>query len=217
LEKHSVFLVKRLISKGFSEKFVCSSRKRYKPINCKRDMVCYWQVMQISLLLALSLLLNIVFHWLVYGNKLHFVFFNLKKHVMKKSNTHFISFALLILITGCATTTDKPVEKNAVATNSETGSFINQYPTRDRVDYVLSCVAKHGGLNYVNQYACGCKIDKIAEKLTFSEYEEAVTFGFMGKTAGEAGSAFRDPQQAKALKKRIKEAEDVAESSCFVK
>ena len=136
---------------------------------------------------------------------------------MKKLNIHFISFALVMLITGCATTADKSAEKNAAATSSETGSFINQYPTRDRVDYVLTCVAKHGGLNYVNQYACGCKIDKIAEKLTFTEYEEAVTFGFMGKTAGEAGGAFRDPQQAKILKKKIKEAEEYAESRCFVK
>jgi hypothetical protein len=44
-----------------------------------------------------------------------------------------------------------------------------------------------------------------------------VTFGFMGKTAGEAGSAFRDPEQAKGLKKQIKAAEEYAESSCFVK
>lgn len=136
---------------------------------------------------------------------------------MKKLNTHFIGFALMLLITGCATTADKPAEKNIVATPNETSSFIHQYPTRDRVEYVLNCVAKHGGLNYVNQYSCGCKIDKVAEKLTFKEYEDAVTFGFMGKTAGEGGAAFRDPQQAKTLKKKFKEAEEYAESSCFVK
>lgn len=137
---------------------------------------------------------------------------------MKKLNICLTSFALIILITGCAGNfNNKPLEKNAVATMSSADSFINEYPTRERVDYVLNCVAKHGGLNYVNQYACGCKIDTIAEKLTFVDYEEAITFGFMGKTAGEAGSAFRDPTQAKALKKRIKEAEEAAESRCFVK
>lgn len=131
---------------------------------------------------------------------------------MKKLNA-YLTFGLVILISGCATTG----EQNAATANHETGSFINQYATRDRVEYVLNCVAKHGGLNYVNQYSCGCKIDKIAEKLTFKEYEDAITFGFMGKTAGEAGSVFRDPDQAKKLKKRIKEAEEYAESSCFVK
>jgi hypothetical protein len=136
---------------------------------------------------------------------------------MKKINTYFTTFGLFMLISGCTTIADKPVEKNAVATTSESEGFLNQYTTRDRIEYVLNCVAKHGGLNYVNQYACGCKIDKIAEKLTFKEYEEAVTFGFMGKTAGEAGGAFRDPEQAKMLKKKIKAAEEYAESSCFVK
>ena len=134
---------------------------------------------------------------------------------MKQLNA-FITFGLVLLITGCATTADKPAEKSASISNEPAG-FLNQYPTRDRVEYVLNCVAKHGGLNYVNQYNCGCKIDKVAEKLTFKEYEEAVTFGFMGKTAGEAGGAFRDPEQAKKLKKRIKEAEEDAENSCFVK
>ncbi len=130
---------------------------------------------------------------------------------MKKLTVTVIIANLLLLSAGCASS-DKPA-----LTADGAGSFLNQYPTRDRVDYVLNCVAKHGGLNYVNQYACGCKIDKIAEKLPFKAYEEAVTFGFMGKTAGESGAAFRDPEQAKSLKKRIKEAEDDAETSCFVK
>ncbi|MEY4767958.1 MAG: hypothetical protein RL637_597, partial [Pseudomonadota bacterium] len=84
------------------------------------------------------------------------------------------------------------------------------------VEYVLNCVAKHGGLTYVNQYACGCKLDKIAETLSFNDYEEASTYGLMSKTPGEAGAVFRDPTRAKTLKKRLKEAEDLAESNCFV-
>lgn len=131
---------------------------------------------------------------------------------MKKSIPFFMFANLILLLSGCATNTNQ----STLASN-ESGSFLNQYPTRDRVDYVLNCVAKHGGLNYVNQYACGCKIDKIAEKLSFKDYEEAVTFGFMSKTAGENGSAFRDPKQSKALKKIIQAAEDDAEQSCFVK
>lgn len=134
---------------------------------------------------------------------------------MKKLNA-YLTFGLVMLIAGCATTADKTAEKSTL-TAGESQSYLNEYSTRDRVEYVLNCVAKHGGLNYVNQYSCGCKIDKIAEKLSFKEYEDAITFGFMGKTAGEAGSAFRDPEQAKKLKKRIKEAEEYAESSCFVK
>ncbi len=123
-------------------------------------------------------------------------------------------YASLILgfavITGCATTPEQPVEQVA--------PVVNDYPTRDRVEYVLNCVAQHGGLTYINQYACGCKIDKIAEKLSFKDFDAAKTFSYLGKgQTGDAGSVFRDPTQAKDLKKALKEAEAYAEKNCFVK
>ncbi|MGR8930776.1 MAG: hypothetical protein ACU836_09060 [Gammaproteobacteria bacterium] len=126
---------------------------------------------------------------------------------MKKS---LIATLLFTLLAGCAATQEStPTEEPAVR--------VNDFPTRDRVDYVLECVAKHGGLNFVNQYACGCKIDKIAEKLSFAEFEAARTYGQMIKTPGEAGSAFRDPKQSKDLRTRLKEADAEAERACFVK
>jgi len=134
---------------------------------------------------------------------------------MKKITLRLIIFTLVTLLTACATTNDKPDDISMQTI--EPSSYINQYPTRDRVDYVLNCVAKHGGLTYISQYACGCKIDKIAEKLTFKEFEAATTFGYMRKTPGENGAAFRDPKQSKSLKKRLQEAEAYAEKMCFVK
>lgn len=118
------------------------------------------------------------------------------------------------IVSGCTTTPEKAVEPDKAL---EQPVSVNNYPTRDRVEYVLNCVAQHGGLTYINQYACGCKIDKIAEKLTFEEFDAAKTFGYLRTTAGETGSIFRDPAQAKDLKKRLKEAEDYADKSCFVK
>lgn len=121
-----------------------------------------------------------------------------------------LSIGLFTLITGCATA---PQQNNEVVT-------INDYPTRDRVEYVFNCIAKHGGLSgskaYINQYACGCKIDKIAEKLTFEEYESARTFAYLKKVPGESGAVFRDPKQSKDLRTRLKEADQYAESQCFV-
>ncbi len=122
--------------------------------------------------------------------------------------------ALLVLLSGCAATQETP-PTDAVTTEPAVQS--NDYPTRDRVDYVLECVAKHGGLTYINQYACGCKIDKIAEKLNFAEYESARTFVQMQKTPGENGAPFRDPKQSKDLRSKLKEADEAAEKACFVK
>lgn len=135
---------------------------------------------------------------------------------MKKILAYFVIVALIILISGYViVTADKAAKKSATET-TETNDYINQYPTRDRVEYVLNCVAKHGGLTYITQYACGCKIDKIAERLNFNEFEAAITFAYMRKTPGENGAAFRDPKQSKTLKKRLQEVEAYAEKSCFV-
>lgn len=117
---------------------------------------------------------------------------------------------LLLLLGGCASS----------PTMTETSKRINDYPTRDRIEYVFNCIAKHGGLDgnkaYINQYACGCKIDKIAQRLSFSEFESATTFSYLRKTPGEKGAVFRDPKQAKALRARLEEAEKFAEARCFV-
>ena len=92
----------------------------------------------------------------------------------------------LITINACANL-DTQVENSE---NAQVLARVNDFPTRDRVDYVLECVAKHGGLSYINQYACGCKIDKIAEQLSFEEFDAARTFAQMQKTPGEQGAAF---------------------------
>jgi hypothetical protein len=130
---------------------------------------------------------------------------------MKRHKTPLlIGLVAMIAIGGCTTTPEKASEQPQAVK-------VNDYPTRDRVEYVLNCVAQHGGLTFITQYACGCKIDKIAEKLGFAEYEAARTFTLLRSTPGEAGGVFRDPKQSKDLRKQLKEVEAYAEKNCFVK
>ncbi|MBU2570680.1 MAG: hypothetical protein KJ725_11765 [Gammaproteobacteria bacterium] len=119
-----------------------------------------------------------------------------------------IGSVFLSALAGCSATQEKL---------DEDAPFVSDFPTQERVDYVLSCIAQKGGLTYITQYGCGCKIDKIAEKMSFADYDQARTFGFMRKTPGEAGGVFRDPPEAKRLRKLMEEAEAYAEKSCFVK
>ncbi|MDX8129829.1 hypothetical protein QLH52_21210 [Methylomonas sp. OY6] len=130
------------------------------------------------------------------------------------TKSFFATLAVITLLSGCAATQENSKPDAAAG---EPAALVNDYPTRDRVEYVLECVAKHGGLTYISQYACGCKIDKIAEKLSFEEYESAKTFTQMQKTPGEAGAAFRDPKQSKDLRTKLKDADAEAEKACFVK
>lgn len=140
---------------------------------------------------------------------------------MKK---YYLTLLSLALVASFSTTTlaakkNKPAKKTTPA--AAPASFLNEYPTRDRVEFVLNCIAQKDGnlskMNYVTQYACGCKIDKIAEKMSFADFEAAKTFGYLSKQAGDAGGVFRDPAQAKDLKTRMKEAEEYAQKACFVK
>ena len=132
-----------------------------------------------------------------------------------------LSFMLIAVLSSNAVAAKKAKAPKQPAKPEETKVLVNDYPTRDRVEYVFNCIAQHKGsllkLDYVTQYACGCKIDKIAEKMSFKEFEDAKTFSFLSKQAGDTGAAFRDPKQSKDLRTRLKEAEEYAEKSCFVK
>ena len=132
--------------------------------------------------------------------------------VNKKSLLIALIAALALI--GCAST---PEQAEAEKTTAEPAVKVNDFPTRDRVEYVLNCVAQHGGLTFISQYACGCKIDKIAEKMSFADFEAARTFSLLKSTPGEAGGVFRDPKQSKDLRKQLKDAEAWAEKQCFVK
>lgn len=134
---------------------------------------------------------------------------------MKKNlKALFLTTSLTLIIAGCASNPEKETENAVFPT---TATLANDYPTHDRVEYVLNCVAQHGGLSYINQYACGCKIDKIAEKLSFADFESAKTFSYLKSMAGEKGAIGRDPKQSRDLRKLLTQAEDAAEKSCFVK
>lgn len=123
-----------------------------------------------------------------------------------------LTACLTALLSACAGTQEQQPE-----TVTEPAAFVSDFPTQDRIEYVLNCVAQHGGLTYITQYACGCKVDKIAEKMPFEEYDAAKTISYLKNLPGEGGAAFRDPKRAKELRKKLKEAEDFAEKSCFVK
>ncbi|MGH8469830.1 MAG: hypothetical protein ACREX3_07015 [Gammaproteobacteria bacterium] len=91
----------------------------------------------------------------------------------------------------------------------------HDYPTLDRVDRVLTCMAKHGGQTVDNLYGCACEIDAIAAAIPFDDYVEAATFRGFRAMPGERGGLFRDSQRGKALVARLEEAERAAARTCF--
>ena len=94
-------------------------------------------------------------------------------------------------------------------------SQANDYPTLDRVDRVLACMAEQGGQTIDNLYACACEIDTIAAAIGFDDYVEASTFRGFRAMPGERGGLFRDSIRGKALVARLEEAERAAARTCF--
>ncbi|MEY4683569.1 MAG: hypothetical protein RLZ25_28 [Pseudomonadota bacterium] len=104
--------------------------------------------------------------------------------------------------------------KKAEPSTKEPAALVNDFPTQARVEYVMQCMAEHGGSNLDNMYHCVCAIDRIAGLISFQDYSESLTFTYMFDTPGDKGGEFRDPPKSKELRDRLKGAKKAAES-CF--
>jgi hypothetical protein len=91
----------------------------------------------------------------------------------------------------------------------------NDYPTVDRVQYVLECMKNHDG-KYEYVYKCSCVIDAIAGKMPYDSYVEATSVARYSTMGGERMNLFRDSDQMRALTKKWKSVEAEANKACFI-
>ena len=96
-------------------------------------------------------------------------------------------------------------------TQAEEGDF----PTLDRVEYVLGCMNERGGENYDNLYRCVCAVDYLRSQFSYAEFSQAQVFRMLRSTPGENGGLFRDPKQADQLRDRLDAADETIAKRCF--
>src|SRR5215471_1449992 len=89
------------------------------------------------------------------------------------------------------------------------------YPTVDRVEFVLECMHKNGGMQ-VFLYKCSCLIDDIAQKYSYDDFVEASTAARYQTLGGERGGAFRDPPNVREMAKRYMQVQSEAMKHCGV-
>ncbi len=96
-------------------------------------------------------------------------------------------------------------------------SFVvaNDFPTRDRVEYVMNCLQKMGDYTMDELQTCSCRIDSIASEMSFELYGYAVTYDRNKRMTGEKGGVFRDNKAGKKFSKDLKGAEDTAKGQCI--
>jgi hypothetical protein len=94
-------------------------------------------------------------------------------------------------------------------------AFAYDYPTADRVQYVLECMYRNGGSS-VYVYKCSCALDSIAQKYTYDEFIDASTIARYQTMPGEGMGIFRDSEEEKAKAKRFREVEADSKKLCNV-
>ncbi len=123
---------------------------------------------------------------------------------------------IALLTAGCAA--QKAVESPPpVATPQVQKRCELDFPTQERVEYVFECMRDHGGIHYDNLYHCVCKVDYLDRHLDAETFIRAITFKRYRAMPGERGAIFRDPPQARKLRKMLGKLEREAEERCFPK
>ncbi len=90
----------------------------------------------------------------------------------------------------------------------------NDFPTSERVEYVMNCLQHLGDASLNNLQTCSCRIDSIATAIPFEDYSYAVTYNRNRRMTGEAGGIFRDNEAGKQFAKQLSSAEKEAQAQC---
>jgi hypothetical protein len=103
----------------------------------------------------------------------------------------------------------------ALSASVAPAAFAYDYPTADRMQYVLECMYRNGGSS-VYVYKCSCVIDSIAPKYTYDEWVDASTIARYQNLPGEGGGMFRDTEENRSIAKRYRDIEGDAKKLCGV-
>ena len=91
---------------------------------------------------------------------------------------------------------------------------VNDYPTPDRVDFVIGCMAANGQTREV-MLKCSCQVDAIAAEVPYKTYEMANTALSLQVTGvGGRTGLVRDPPEIKAAIEDLRKAQANANLQC---
>jgi hypothetical protein len=93
----------------------------------------------------------------------------------------------------------------------------NDFPTRARVEFVLSCMHESKAPQQESMYKCSCAIDAIAEKVDYSTWVDLSTVANATTIAGERGGVMRDMKDGRQMIASYRELQEDAKKRCFIK
>ena len=113
--------------------------------------------------------------------------------------THYVALALALSAAGA------PAQ----------AADMHDYPTVDRVEFVLECMQRNAGKQEF-LYKCACVMDEISRQYTYDDFVEASTAARFQSLGGERGGVFRDPPKTRDIAKRYMQVQNDAMKRCDV-
>ena len=94
--------------------------------------------------------------------------------------------------------------------------YANDFPTRARVDFVLTCMSESKSSQQESMYKCSCAIDAIADKVSYDTWVDLSTVADGTTIAGERGGVMRDLKDGRKLIASFRELQASAKKTCFI-
>ena len=92
----------------------------------------------------------------------------------------------------------------------------NDFPTRARVEFVLTCMRESKAPQQESMYKCSCAIDAIADKVRYSTWVDLSTIANGITIAGERGGVMRDIKDGRKMIASYRELQESAKKRCFI-
>jgi hypothetical protein len=92
----------------------------------------------------------------------------------------------------------------------------NDFPTRARVEFVLTCMRESKAPQQESMYKCSCAIDAIADKVRYSTWVDLSTIANGITIAGERGGVMRDIKDGRKMIVSYRELQESAKKRCFI-
>ena len=95
-------------------------------------------------------------------------------------------------------------------------AWANDFPTRDRVEFVVKCMHDGKGSQEELMYKCSCAIDAIAAKVDYATWVDLSTIANATTIAGERGGVLRDMKDGRKIIASYRELQQSAKKQCFI-
>jgi len=90
------------------------------------------------------------------------------------------------------------------------------FPTRERVEYVLACMRDGKAPQQEMLYKCSCVIDQIMARMSYDQYTKDSTTSNAISIGGERGEVMRAYVDGRKLAKELRSVEAEARKACFL-